>query len=82
MFKKIGVWVINFILGIIVTSYIIGKLGGGSEAVSTSQGVSINLSGMGFVIWIVVVIAYFYGAKKLWGKTVGGLIMDKLMPNA
>lgn len=79
MMKKIGVWVLN-IIGIIAIAWVIAKLAGSGGADTGGEGVSINLNGVGFIIWIVVLVVYFYGAKKLWGKTVGGLIMDKVMP--
>ncbi len=82
MLKKIGVWVINVVI-VIVLAWVIGKFTGDSETVTNGSNstVNINLNGVGLIVWIIVLVIYFYGARKLWGKTVGGLIMEKLMPN-
>lgn len=82
MFKTLVVWVLNFIIGIIGTSILITKVmgtGKGVAATSNSASVGIKLDTTGLIIWAVVVLVYFFGAKKLWGKTVGGLIADAVM---
>lgn len=45
----------------------------------SGSGVSFKLDGMGLILWVVVLAAYFFLAKKFWGKTVGGKIVDALM---
>lgn len=53
--------------------------GEGVSATGTSASVGIKLDTTGLIIWAVVVLIYFIGAKKIWGKTVGGLIADAIM---
>lgn len=82
MFKTLIVWVLNFVIGIIGTSILVTKImgtGQGVSATSNSASIGIKLDTTGFIVWAVVVIAYFVGARKVWGKTVGGLIADAVM---
>lgn len=81
--KTIIVWILNFIIGIIGTMFLISRLtgnGGGITGVSgAGASFKFGLDSTGFIVWIVVVLAYFFGARKVWGKTVGGLIADAIM---
>lgn len=82
MFKTITVWFLNFVIGVVGTSILITKLmgtGQGVSATSNSASVGIKLDTTGLIIWAVVVLVYFFGAKKFLGKTVGGLIADMVM---
>lgn len=56
---------------------LISQLTSGKSA--GSSGVSFNLDGTGLILWVVVLAAYFFLAKKFWGKTVGGKIVDSVM---
>lgn len=79
MFKTISVWLLNFLIGIVGTAISVTKLTGRGEGVAatgTSASVRVNMDMTGFIIWIVIIAVYFFGAKKFWGKTVGGLIVD------
>ncbi len=79
--KTLIVWVLNFVIGIIGTSILVTKLmgtGEGVAATSNSASVGIKLDTTGIIVWVVVILVYFFGAKKLWGKTVGGLIINAL----
>ena len=62
----------------ILISKLTGK-GDGIAATGTSASVKVGLDLTGFIIWVVVIAVYFFVAKKLWGKTVGGLIIDAVM---
>lgn len=61
----------------ILISKITGK-GDGIAATGTSASVKVGLDLTGFIIWVVVIAIYFFAAKKIWGKTVGGLIVDTI----
>ncbi len=73
-------WVLNFILGIIVTALLASQISSG-KSISFENGIQFNLRlyNMGLILYLVFIVAYFFGAKKLWGKTIGGLITNKLM---
>lgn len=82
MLKTILTLILNFLIGIVGTAILLTKITGRGEGVSatgSSASFSVNLDITGFIIWIVVIAVYFFGAKKLWGKTVGGIIVDSLM---
>lgn len=82
MLKTIGVWFLNFLIGIVGTAILITKFTGRGEGVSatgSSASVKVNMDMTGFIIWIVIIAVYFFGAKKIWGKTIGGLIADTVM---
>ena len=79
MLKTIGVWFLNFLIGIVGTAILVTKLTGRGEGVSatgSSASVRVNMDMTGFIIWVVIVAVYFFGAKKFWGKTIGGFIID------
>ncbi|RJQ27251.1 hypothetical protein C4577_01725 [Candidatus Parcubacteria bacterium] len=79
--KTLIVWVLNFIIGIVGTAILITKVmgtGQGVAATSNSASIGIKLDMTGFIIWIVIIAVYFFGSKKLWGETVGGLIADAI----
>ena len=81
--KTVGVWILNFLIGIIGTMLLIsgitGNGAGVTGATTNSASFKFGLDLTGSIIWVVVVLVYFFGAKKVWGKTVGGLILDALM---
>lgn len=82
MLKTIGVWFLNFLIGIVGTAILVTKLTGRGEGVAAtgnSASVRVNMDMTGVIVWVVIVAVYFFGAKKLWGKTVGGLIVDTVM---
>lgn len=82
MFKTIVVWLLNFLIGIIGTAILITKLTGRGEGIAatdSSASFRINMDMTGIIIWVIIIAVYFFGAKKLWGKTVGGLIVDTVM---
>ena len=82
MFKTIGVWILNFLIGIVGTAILITKLTGRGEGIAAtgnSASFKVNMDITGFIIWIVIILVYFFGAKKFWGKTVGGFIADAEM---
>lgn len=73
-------WVFNFILGIIGTALLASQISTG-RSISMVDGnldFHLGLQNMGLILFIVFIAVYFWGAKKLWGKTVGGLLADKL----
>lgn len=82
MLKTIGIWFLNFLIGIVGTAILVTKLTGRGEGIAatgSSASVKVNMDMTGIIIWVVIVAIYFFGAKKLWGKTVGSLIIDALM---
>lgn len=82
MLKTIGIWFLNFLIGIVGTAILVTKLTGRGEGIAatgSSASVKVNMDMTGIIIWVVIVAIYFFGAKKLWDKTVGSLIIDALM---
>lgn len=81
--KTFSVWIINFFIGIIGTMMLVSSITGNGSGITSasSSGASFKfgLDGTGFIIWLVLLIVYFWGARKLWGKTPGGLLTDKLL---
>lgn len=69
--------VFNFILGVLGTALLTTQLMTGKSI--SSEGLSLQLKNEGLILWLVLLVVYFFGAKKLWGKTPGGLLTDKLM---
>lgn len=45
----------------------------------SDSGIGFKLDGIGLILWVVALAAYFFLAKKFWGKTVGGMIVDSVM---
>lgn len=79
MFKTVLVWFLNFLIGIVGTAILVTRLtarGEGIAATGSSASVKVNMDMTGIIIWIVIIAVYFFGARKAWGKTVGGLIVD------
>ena len=64
-------------MGIVGSMLLISQLTSGKSVSGT--GVGFKLDGTGLILWVVVIVAYFFLAKKFWGKTVGGLLVSKLM---
>lgn len=73
-------WVLNLVLGIFGTALLASQISSG-KSVSFEDGIqfSLRLYNAGLILYFVFIVVYFWGAKKLWGKTVGGLIIDKLL---
>lgn len=73
-------YIFNFLIGIVGIMFLVSRFDTGRGVSATGSGVSVGvgLTFTGFIIWLVVVLVYFFGAKKLWGKTVGGLLASKL----
>lgn len=73
-------YVFNFLIGIIGIMFLVSRFDTGRGISATESGVrvGVGLTLTGFIIWLVLVLVYFFGAKKLWGKTVGGLLASKL----
>lgn len=79
MVKTILVWFLNFLIGIVGTAILVTKLTGRGEGIAatgSSASVRVNMDMTGIIIWVVIIAVYFFGAKKFWGKTVGGFIVD------
>lgn len=74
--KTAFTWIANFIgvfvLALVTTQITTGKSIG-------ANGISLQLKNEGLIIWLVLLVAYFWGAKKFWGKTAGGLLAAKLL---
>lgn len=68
--------IFNILLGVLGTAILTTQIMTGKSLSST--GLSLQLKDTGLILWIVLLVVYFWGAKKLWGKTVGGLITNKL----
>lgn len=82
MLKTLVVWILNFVIGIVGTAILITKLTGRGEGIAatgSSASFKVNMDMTGFIIWIVIIVAYFFISKKMWGKTVGGFIADAVM---
>ena len=73
-------WVLNFVLGIIVTALLASQISSG-QSISFEDGIRLNLKlyNMGLILYVIFIVAYFWGAKKVWGKTVGGLMTEKFL---
>ncbi len=56
---------------------LISQLTSGKSVSGT--GVGFKLDGTGLILWVIVLVAYFFLAKKFLGKTIGGWIVSKLM---
>lgn len=73
-------WIFNFILGILGTALLASQISTGRSIgmVDGNLDIHLGLQNMGLLLFIVFIVVYFWGAKKLWGKTVGGLLTNKL----
>lgn len=74
-------WVFNFILGIFGTALLASQISSG-KSIGFENGalnLSLSLYNTGLILYLVLIVVYFWGAKKFWGKTVGGLLTDKLL---
>lgn len=69
--------IFNILLGVLGTALLTTQIMTG-KSISTT-GLSLQLKNEGLILWIVLLVVYFWGAKRLWGKTVGGLITAKLL---
>lgn len=69
-------YVFNTIIGVLGSALLTTQMMTG-KSISTT-GLSLQLKNEGLILWIVLLVVYFWGAKKLWGETVGGLLIDKL----
>lgn len=74
-------WVFNFLLGILGTALVASQISSGKSIVfeNGAPGLSLSLYNMGLILYLVLIVAYFWGAKKFLGKTIGGLITDKIL---
>lgn len=72
--KTILTYVVNFFLGGVGSMLLVSQLTSGKSV--SGSGVGFKLDGTGMILWVVVLVAYFFLAKKFWGKTVGGKIVD------
>lgn len=68
--------IFNFLLGVLGMALLTTQIMTG-KSISTT-GLSLQLKNEGLILWLVLMVVYFVGAKKLWGKTIGGLLTDKL----
>lgn len=68
--------IFNFLLGVLGMALLSTQILAGKSI--SSSGMSLQLKNEGLILWLVLMVVYFIGAKKLWGKTVGGIITDKL----
>lgn len=82
MLKTLLIWVLNFVLGVMVTALVASQISSG-KSISFEDGIRLNLSlyNMGLVLYLVLIAAYFWGAKKFLGKTIGALLIEMLMGN-
>ncbi len=69
-------WVFNIILGVLGTALLTTQIMTGKSIGAT--GLSLSLKNEGLILWLVLLVVYFFGAKKFWGKTPGGLLTNKL----
>lgn len=69
--------IFNLLLGVLGTALLTTQITTGKSISST--GLSLSLKNEGLILWLVLLVVYFWGAKKFWGKTAGGLLVDKLM---
>lgn len=79
--RTVLTYVLNFFIGIIGPMFLISSLttGRGVSSIESGVRVGVGLTMSGTIIWLIVVLGYFFGARKLWGRTVGGLIVDAVM---
>lgn len=69
--------IFNFLLGVLGMALLTTQIMTG-KSISTT-GLSLQLKNEGLILWLVLMVVYFVGAKKLWGKTVGRIIVDAVM---
>lgn len=73
-------WILNIFLGFFVTALLASQISSG-QSISFEDGIQLNLRlyNSGLIFYLVFIVVYFVGAKKLWGKTVGGLIANVIL---
>jgi len=78
--RTILIWVFNFLLGVIGMALLASQISSG-KSVSFENGIQFSLSlyNLGLILYLIFIIAYFWGAKKLWGKTIGALLTEKIL---
>lgn len=72
--------VFNFFLGVIGMAFLASQISSG-KSISFQNGLQFNLElyNFGLLLYLVLLVTYFWGAKRLWGKTVGELLTDKIL---
>ena len=75
--KTIITYIINFFVGVVGSMLLVSQLTSGKSVSGT--GVGFKLEGVGLILWVVVLVAYFLVAKKFLGKTLGGKVADSLV---
>lgn len=73
-------WVFNIILGVLGMALVASQISSG-QSISFEDGIQLKLKlyNFGLILYLVLLVVYFWGSKKFWGKTAGGLLVDKLM---
>lgn len=73
-------WILNIVLGFVATALLASQISSG-QSISFENGIQLNfrLYNFGLILYLVFVVAYFVGSKKLWGKTPGGIIAGKIL---
>lgn len=69
--KQILAAIIDFLVGVIGTAWILSRLQGAE--------MTFSLYNAWLIIWIITIIAYFVVAKKVWGQSLGKKLL-KLKP--
>lgn len=74
-------WIFNFFLGFFGTALLASQISTGRSIgmVDGNLDIHLGLQNLGLLLFVIFLIAYFWGAKKLWGKTIGGLLTDKIL---
>ena len=73
-------YIFNIILGVLGMAIVASQISSG-QSISFQDGfhLSLKIYNMGLILYLILLIAYFWGAKKYLGKTVGGLLTDKIL---
>ncbi|MDO8570192.1 MAG: hypothetical protein Q7R97_01235 [Candidatus Daviesbacteria bacterium] len=73
-------WVLNIFLGFFVTALLASQISSG-QSISFENGMQLNLRlyNSGLIFYLIFIVIYFVGAKKIWGKTIGGLIASAIL---
>ncbi len=74
-------WVFNFFLGVFGTALLASQISTGRSIgmVDGNLDIHLGLQNLGLLLFVVFLVVYFWGAKKTLGKTVGGLLTDKIL---